>query len=196
MSDNRKDRYCPSCGEKLQLGETHCEYCGTTYAEKPKMVPKSNKLSLGFPSRNSRVMLYAIIACFEIFMPIQILLMLGLVGYWTFGIIMAVLSVITGEMFRIFMKGPTIEFFDDGTFTLRRPFRLKKERYKISDIARLSNVPTEAMLKNGHKPYGTTLPYIAYTKDGCILFRTPACDEVYTLFTHYGVEVIDYNGVY
>ena len=65
MSDNRKDRYCPSCGEKLQLGETHCEYCGTTYVEKPKPVIESKRIITGFPTKKSKKALIGMILVME-----------------------------------------------------------------------------------------------------------------------------------
>ena len=81
MSDNRKDRYCPSCGEKLQLGETHCEYCGATVNKGDDPRVKYGKFYLNvFTSDAPRRM--------------QMSSILGMVGLGVFDIVMCLCLLI------------------------------------------------------------------------------------------------------
>ena len=117
-NNNPNTRYCPSCGEKLQLGETHCEYCGATYVEKPKPVIESKRIITGFPTKKSKRYLIGMILVMEVIIPLVFLISgifsVGLV----FGISFAIFFATFGEINRRILMGPTVEFFDDGTFTI------------------------------------------------------------------------------
>ena len=187
MSDNRKDRYCPSCGEKLQLGETHCEYCGTTYVEKPKPVIESKRVITGFPTKKSKKALIGMILVMEVLLPL-VFLISGIFSVGTiYGIAAAIFFATYGEVIRRILMGPTVEFFDDGTFTIRRTFRIKAERHDISYIAYVTDLPHYA--KNSRGNVRGEPPYVFYTVDGRILFTVKQCDNMDALIEHYGIEL-------
>ena len=166
-----KDRYCPSCGEKLQLGETHCEYCGTTYVEKPKPVIESKRIITGFPTKKSKKFLIGGIFA----------------GGVISGIALAAFMATYNEILRRILMGPTVEFFDDGTFTIRRTFRIKAERHDISYIAYVTDLPHYA--KNSRGNVRGVPPYMFYTVDGRLLFTVKQCDNMDALIEHYGIEL-------
>ena len=187
MSDNRKDRYCPSCGEKLQLGETHCEYCGTTYVEKPKPVIESKRIITGFPTKKSKKALIGMILVMEVLLPLAFLIS-GIFSVGTiYGIAAAIFFATYGEVIRRILMGPTVEFFDDGTFAIRRTFRIKAERHDISYIAYVTDLPHYA--KNSRGNVRGEPPYVFYTVDGRILFTVKQCDNMDALIEHYGIEL-------
>ena len=110
MSDNRKDRYCPSCGEKLQLGETHCEYCGATYVEKPKPVIESKRIITGFPTKKSKRYLIGMILVMEVIIPLANLIGGIFAGGVISGIALAAFMATYNEILRRILMGPTVEF--------------------------------------------------------------------------------------
>ena len=83
--------------------------------------------------------------------------------------------------------GPTVEFFDDGTFTIRRTFRIKAERHDISYIAYVTDLPHYA--KNSRGNVRGVPPYMFYTVDGRLLFTVKQCDNMDALIEHYGIEL-------
>ena len=187
MSDKSKDRYCPSCGEKLQLGETHCEYCGATYVEKPKPVIESKRIITGYPTKKSKKYLIGFILAFEVLLPL-VFLIGGIFSVGTVsGIVSAIFFSTYGEVMRRILMGPTVEFFDDGTFTIRRTFRIKAEKHDISYIAYVTDLPHYA--KNSSGNTRGVPPYAFYTVDGRLLFTVKQCDNMDALIEHYGIEL-------
>ena len=186
-NNNPNTRYCPSCGEKLQLGETHCEYCGATYVEKPKPVIESKRVITGFPTKKSKRYLIGMILVMEVLIPLAHLIngifSVGVV----FGIATAIFLATFGEIMRRILMGPTVEFFDDGTFTIRRTFRIKAERHDISYIAYVTDLPHH--IKEMRSNVKGVPRYAFYTVDGRLLFMVKQCDNMDALIEHYGIEL-------
>ena len=181
------DRYCPSCGEKLQLGETHCEYCGATYVEKPKPVIESKRIITGFPTKKSKRYLIGFILLLEVLAPLAHLINgIFAVGV-VFGIASAIFFATFGEIMRRILMGPTVEFFDDGTFTIRRTFRIKAERHDISYIAYVTDLAHH--IKEMRSNVKGVPRYAFYTVDGTLLFMVKQCDNMDALIEHYGIEL-------
>ena len=187
MSDKSKDRYCPSCGEKLQLGETHCEYCGATYVEKPKPVIESKRIITGFPTKKSKRYLIGMILVMEVLLPLVFLIGGIFAGGATLGISFAAFMATYNEILRRILMGPTVEFFDDGTFTIRRTFRIKAERHDISYIAYVTDLAHH--IKEMRSNVKGVPRYAFYTVDGRLLFMVKQCDNIDALIEHYGIEL-------
>ena len=186
-NNNPNTRYCPSCGEKLQLGETHCEYCGATYVEKPKPVIESKRIITGFPTKKSKRYLIGMILVMEVLLPLGFLIGGIFAGGVISGIALAAFMATYNEILRRILMGPTVEFFDDGTFTIRRTFRIKAERHDISYIAYVTDLPHYA--KNSRGNVRGEPPYFFYTVDGTLLFTVKQCDNMDALIEHYGIEL-------